>query len=76
MGRTLLDAHKDMTVLKKLALGDRVRYVGDKEKNKGKTGIVSKFNDYGDGYDYTSVTVKLDGTNKHINVSPRNLKKI
>ena len=84
MARTSEDAHRDSEVLKTLSNGDRVEYISKSGEIKRGivTGIVKYTGCYGNGRPksrysgYSAVTVALDNSNKHINVSPRNLKKI
>ncbi len=84
MARTSEDARRDSEVLKTLSNGDRVEYVSKSGEIKRGivTGIVKYTGCYGNDRPksrysgYSSVTVTLDNSNKHINVSPRNLKKI
>lgn len=80
MARTTEDMKKDKKMLKKISIGDKVKYIS--KTGEVKTGIVSKVTEYKGRYgglhscrvyqDYASVTVLLD-REKHINVSPRNL---
>ena len=81
MSRNINAYYDDIEMLKKLKIGDRVKYIS--KEGVVKTGIIVKFKKYYGNYgniyehrryhNYTSVTILLDNSKKHISVSPRNL---